>query len=182
MITAEEFVLELNNNEEQQSFKLAIVVALFENDTAKIKFDGEEGPSEKQYAYLNSYTPKISDRVLLGAMGGTYIILGKVNYGEKPSDGLEGLEGEIISINAKIGTMTSNITIMQGDIGAVSTRVGAVENRVSTIEDESQHNITSNQSADVGGNRNIDYMYVDPSTGRLWIRRKNGAWTTYEKI
>lgn len=85
MITAEEFVLEIDNKEESKNFKLATVVELFHNDTAKLKFDGEETASEKQYAYLDSYVPKIDDRVLLGILGGTYVILGKVNYNVSPS-------------------------------------------------------------------------------------------------
>lgn len=84
MITAEDFVLELKNDEEKSNFKLATVVELFENDTAKIQFDGEEIPSEKQYAYLASYVPSVDDRVLLGALGGTYVILGKVNFNISP--------------------------------------------------------------------------------------------------
>lgn len=85
MITAEEFVLEIEPQEESKNFKLATVIELFENDTAKIKFDGEDAPSEKQYAYLDSYVPEINDRVLLGVLGGTYVILGKVNYNVSPA-------------------------------------------------------------------------------------------------
>lgn len=84
MITAEELVLELSNKEESENFKLATVVSLFGNNTAKIQFDGEDTPSEKQYAYLESYKPTTEDRVLLGALSGTYVILGKVNYNVSP--------------------------------------------------------------------------------------------------
>jgi hypothetical protein len=84
MITAEELVQETEPQEVESDFKLGTVSDLFENGTAKIQFDGEETPSEKQYAYLSSYTPAKDDRVLLGAMGGTYIILGKVNYDASP--------------------------------------------------------------------------------------------------
>lgn len=85
MITAEDFVLELNDIEESKNFKLATVIDLFENKTGKVQFDGEDTPSEKQYAYLASYTPKKLDRVMLATVGGTYIILGKVNYNISPS-------------------------------------------------------------------------------------------------
>lgn len=84
MITASDLILDLSNNEENKDFKLASVAALFDNKTAKIQFDGEETPSEKQYAYLSSYTPAVGDRVLLGVLGGTYVILGKVNYNVTP--------------------------------------------------------------------------------------------------
>lgn len=84
MITAEELVQSTETTEEQKCFKLATVVDLFENATAKVLFDGEEEPSEKQYSYLDSYIPSIGDRALLGTLGGTYIILGKINYNVSP--------------------------------------------------------------------------------------------------
>lgn len=84
-MTAEDFVSELNDSGEQKNFKLATVVNLFDNNTAKIQFDGEDTPSEKEYAYLDSYKPRVEDKVLLGVLGGTYVILGKVNYQVAPS-------------------------------------------------------------------------------------------------
>lgn len=84
MITAEELVQATETTEEQKCFKLATVIDLFENATAKVLFDGEEEPSEKQYSYLDSYVPSVGDRALLGALGGTYIILGKINYNVSP--------------------------------------------------------------------------------------------------
>jgi len=85
MITAEELVQELNNDTEQKIFKLGKVVELFENETAKVQFDGEDIPSEKQYAYLDSYIPQVDDRVLLCSVSDTYIILGKIKFDEPPS-------------------------------------------------------------------------------------------------
>lgn len=89
MISTEEMVLEVKPEDSQSSFKLGIVVALFENGTAQIMFDGETAASEKQYAYLDSYAPTMEDRVLLGVLGGTYVILGKVNYNVGPSSEVE---------------------------------------------------------------------------------------------
>lgn len=175
MMTSEEFVLELNNNEEQQSFKLAIVVALFENDTAKIKFDGEEEPSEKQYAYLNSYTPKISDRVLLGVLGGTYVILGKVSFNEEPSQGLGVIESEIVSIKL-------DIVANSDEIASVKDRVATAEDGISSLDTRLATYIRSNMNEDVNGNMNIGTIYVDPSTGQLRVKRKNGTWTYYNKV
>lgn len=85
MITAEELVKSTTIKEPESNFKMALVVELFENDTAKLQFDGEEVPSEKQYAYLDWYIPQINDRVMLGKIGGTYVVLGKVNYDVGPS-------------------------------------------------------------------------------------------------
>lgn len=85
MITTDELVELTEEQEQQNQFKLGTVVELFGVGTAKVQFDGEETPSEKQYAYLDSYIPEAGDRVLFGVLGGTYVILGKVNYNVSPS-------------------------------------------------------------------------------------------------
>ena len=85
MITTDELVELTEVQDQQNHFKLGAVVGLFGDGTAKVQFDGEETPSEKQYAYLDSYIPEAGDRVLFGVLGGTYVILGKVNYNVSPS-------------------------------------------------------------------------------------------------
>lgn len=97
MITTDELV-EMMESEQQSPFKLGTVVALFENGTAKIQFDGEEEASEKEYAYLANYSPKEGDRVLLASVAGTYIIFDKIKYKEKPESAgqLFRLEGNVI--------------------------------------------------------------------------------------
>lgn len=153
MIDAEQFVVELDDKEEHKNFKLATVVDLFINDTAKLQFDGEDTPSEKEYAYLDSYTPMVDDRVLLGVLGGTYVILGKVNYNEAPSSGgdvadrylfdlkavtiLKGMEvsgavtfNEGVSVVGDIGT-TGNITAVA--INASGTITGANLSTAGTV-------------------------------------------------
>ena len=79
--TAQELV---ETPQENKNFKMAVVAELFPNSTAKVTFDGEEEASEKQYAYLSSYVPKSGDRVLMAAVGGTYVILGKVKFNASP--------------------------------------------------------------------------------------------------
>lgn len=79
--TAQELV---ETPQENKNFKMAVVAELFPNSTAKVTFDGEEEASEKQYAYLSSYIPKSGDRVLMAAVGGTYVILGKVKFNASP--------------------------------------------------------------------------------------------------
>lgn len=65
---------------QQEPFVLGTVKELFTNGNAKITFDGEDVPSNKKYSYLASYSPNVSDRVLLIKISGTYIIIGKINY------------------------------------------------------------------------------------------------------
>lgn len=76
--------------QEQQVFKLGTVTNLFENGTAQVRFDGEESPSQKQYAFLSTYRPVVDDRVFLAAIGGTYVILGAISHeisGDDPDEG-----------------------------------------------------------------------------------------------
>lgn len=80
-------LIEMESAEPQNSFRIGVVVDLFPNSTAKITFDGEDAASEKQYAYLSSYTPTVGDRVLLASTSSTYVVLGKVKYNEGPNTG-----------------------------------------------------------------------------------------------
>lgn len=119
MITSEEFVLELNNiNSDKSNFKLGTVIDLFDNQTAQVQFDGEDTPSEKQYAYLESYPPTVFDRVLLAVIGGTYIIMGKVNYNISPPT-KEELDRYLFDI--KLVTMTKGLNVT----GATTLNSGA---------------------------------------------------------
>ena len=60
--------------------KMAEVVGLFENGTAKVKFDGEEVASEKEYGFLRHYIPKVGDKVFMMEFNGSYIIFDAVDY------------------------------------------------------------------------------------------------------
>ncbi|WP_034860741.1 hypothetical protein [Ruminiclostridium cellobioparum] len=77
---AGEFLSSINNDKGYRVFKLAIVTALFASGFPQIKFDGEITSSAKKYPILASYTPAINDRVLVAAVSGTYVILGKIKY------------------------------------------------------------------------------------------------------
>lgn len=180
MMTAEDFVLELDDNEEKKSFKLAIVVGLFENETAKIQFDGEENPSEKQYAYLESYIPKIDDRVLLGVLGGTYIILGKVNFNESPE--ANALLAMITTLQNQMEAVLIRISATEGETTDNRSLINGHTDDISTIQTDLSYKVSSNISADVNGNRNVDYIYVDPTNSNLAVRRKNSLWTQYKAI
>ena len=80
MMNASDFVSLMTPKEQDKSFKLATVVDISQNNTAIIQFDGEEEPSSKSFAFLDSYQANIGDRILLSNVGGTYVIIGKVQY------------------------------------------------------------------------------------------------------
>ena len=69
---ADEFLSIIDEKEGKKVFRLGTIA------DGKVQFDGEDSPSEKLYMKLGSYVVINGDRVLLAAVGGTYVILGKV--------------------------------------------------------------------------------------------------------
>lgn len=103
--------------------KMAEVVGLFENGTAKVKFDGEEAPSEKEYGFLRHYIPKIGDKVFMMEFNGSYIIFDAVDYqvpAQKPIN-LNYIKGNTV--------IEGNLTLKGGP-----TTVEAVNGKFSKIE------------------------------------------------
>lgn len=88
-LTAEDQLISEQQVEPQadKAFKLATVTELLEDGCAKIKFDEDEEASEKEYAYLSCYSPTVGDRVLIGIVGASYVIIGKINYAIPPEAG-----------------------------------------------------------------------------------------------
>lgn len=76
MITPAEF-LELLNDKEKSDFKIGTIDPNYSGGKAKIKFDGEDTVSGKEYLSVG-YSPKANDRVLLVKISGTYLILGEI--------------------------------------------------------------------------------------------------------
>lgn len=186
MMTAEDFVLELKDDEEKRNFKLGIVVELFENDTAKIKFDGEETDSEKQYAYLSSYIPVVDDRVLLAVTGGTYIILGKVNYNVSPESGEEQVDRYLFDLktvnilkglelsgdfNANDGmSVVGNIGVNGNVMATGLSATGAVTGASATINGS-----LSSGSLDTG-TTNVSYLTATGTVKGNYIDSTNAAY------
>jgi hypothetical protein len=85
---ASELLEQTANPELKSAFRIGTVTELFTTPlfTAKIKFDGEEVASEKQYSYLASYSPIVNDRVIMATIAGTYIILGNIAYNTAPAN------------------------------------------------------------------------------------------------
>mgnify|MGYP001258068544 FL=1 len=85
------------------SDKLAEVVELTERKTAKVKFDGEESTSEKEYPYLRGYVPKIGDKVFMKSFNGSYIIFDAISFEVEPDD----LKTEITT---QVNTLKTELT------------------------------------------------------------------------
>jgi len=78
MIDAAELLQITGSSPQQNGYRLGKVDPAYSSGRPKIIFDGETTASGKQYPYLSSYTPAANDRVLLVAVAGSYIILGKI--------------------------------------------------------------------------------------------------------
>lgn len=103
--------------------KMAEVVGLFENGTAKVRFDGEEAPSEKEYGFLRHYIPKVGDKVFMMEFNGSYIIFDAVDYqvpAQKPIN-LNYIKGNTV--------IEGNLTLKGGP-----TTVEAVNGKFTKIE------------------------------------------------
>ena len=105
--------------------KMAEVVGLFENGTAKVKFDGEEVASEKEYGFLRHYIPKVGDKVFMMEFNGSYIIFDAVDY-QVPSQ-------KPINLNYIKGntTIEGDLTLRGGP-----TTVEAVNGKFTNIKSE----------------------------------------------
>lgn len=105
--------------------KMAEVVDLFENGTAKVRFDGEEVASEKEYGFLRHYIPKIGDKVFMMEFNGSYIIFDAVDYqvpAQKPIN-LNYIKGNTV--------IEGNLTLKGGP-----TIVEAVNGKFTNIKSE----------------------------------------------
>ena len=79
MIDAEELLQITAGNPQQSMFKLGRIDPAYSGSgRPKVVFDGETTASGKQYPYLSIYTPAANDRILLAAVAGSYVILGKI--------------------------------------------------------------------------------------------------------
>lgn len=117
--------------------KMATVVGFFEETkTAKIQFDGEEKPAEKEYPYLSSYSPKLDDKVFCLEFGESFIILGEVTFQKKPFDLNETLTN---SIDPKIKALSEK---HKADKTELTTKI---ETNTKSIE-TNKKSITTNKS------------------------------------
>lgn len=80
MITADQFLdIVRGGNNNKALVRLGEVSSVDPNTgRPSIVFDGEVEPSVKRYTYLDSYMPTEGDRVLLLAVGNTYVVIGKI--------------------------------------------------------------------------------------------------------
>lgn len=134
--------------QKQQVFRLGTVTNLFENGTAQVRFDGEESPSQKQYAFLSTYRPAVDDRVFLAAIGGTYVILGAISHEISQDDPTE---GNFVTLQVSESAQIEDLTVSgSATLQSLTVNYGAAINGVFSVNG----NITFNDNiASFGYNR-----------------------------
>lgn len=136
---------------------MATVVGFFEETkTAKIQFDGEEKPAEKEYPYLASYSPKLDDKVFCLEFGESFIILGEVTFQKKPFDLNETLTN---SIEPKIKALSDK---HDADKTELTTKIEA---NTKSIE-ANKTTINSNKSSADSSIRNL-WNSVNSNTSNI---------------
>lgn len=53
-------------------------IASVGDGAASVIIDSEDTATKKMYKSINSYSPKVGDRVLLDRIGGSYVIIGSI--------------------------------------------------------------------------------------------------------
>lgn len=57
---------------------LGTISAVIENAGLRLTIDGEDSPTTKEYRFLDSYIPRVGDRVLVAEVSDSYVVLGRV--------------------------------------------------------------------------------------------------------
>ncbi len=148
------------------SDKLATVTGFFESGAARVKFDGEEEESKKEYPFMKHCIPEEGDRVYMREFADSYIIDGVVLFETAPQklDGSEGdwtVNGTLKAKNANItesvtakevkGNLTGNVTgNVKGNLTGDVT--GSLKGNVTgDVTGNLKGNVTGNVNGDVNG-------------------------------
>ena len=143
--------------------RLATVVDFFESGAAKVRFDGEDKDSEKEYPFMKHCIPTKGDRVYMRAFAESYIIEGVILFETAPQklDGVDSdfnVKGKLKASSAEIsgnvnasnfnGNVTGNVT------GSLNGNVtGNVKGNVNgNVTGSLNGNVTGNVRGDVTGN------------------------------
>ena len=59
-------------------FRLGTVDLAYTSGLPKVKLDGDDTVTAKEYSHIRNYSPKAGDRVMLALVGNTYIIIGRL--------------------------------------------------------------------------------------------------------
>ena len=159
------------------SGKLAEVVELTEIGTAKVKFEGEESPSEKEYPYYRSYVPRVGDKVHMVEFNGSYIIADAISHEIAPDDVKSYVAVETNKLRDEINGVKNDYTKttdLEKNYLQISNFGSQIDNHTAG---KGRRLVRSNVTS--GSTYNIDYLYIEPSTKKLYVRTVSGTWYSF---
>ena len=159
------------------SSKLAEVVELTAIRTAKVKFEGEEIPSEKEYPYYGSYVPRVGDKVHMVEFNGSYIIADAISHEIAPDDVKSYVAVETNKLRDEINGVKNDYTKttdLEKNYLQISNFGSQIDNHTTG---KGRGLVRSNVTS--GSTYNIDYLYIEPSTKKLHVRTVSGTWYSF---
>lgn len=79
-------------------FRLGTVDLAYTSGLPKVKLDGDDDVTVKQYSHIRMYSPTAGDRVMLALVGNTYIILGRLRNDPLQAPDTGGSGGGSVSV------------------------------------------------------------------------------------
>lgn len=77
MLKVKDYLKDTNKDQASQ-FTLGTIAQGYSSGRPLVIFDGDDASGKKEYPYISSYTPVSGDRVLLGKVAGSFVIIGRV--------------------------------------------------------------------------------------------------------
>lgn len=94
-----ENLVEIAKENEKNSKADFATISVIHADGVQLIFDGETTAAQKHYQVLQSYKPKVGDRVYLVRVSGTAVVLGSVGAPTSESGGGGGSEFDTLTVN-----------------------------------------------------------------------------------
>lgn len=121
--------------------RLATVVDFFESGAAKVRFDGEDKDSEKEYPFMKHCIPVKGDRVYMRAFAESYIIEGVILFETAPQK-LDGVDSDF-----KVG---GNLTAKKINADDINTSNLTASTQITTNYIDTNailcHNLSANRN------------------------------------
>jgi len=127
--------------------RLATVVDFFESGAAKVRFDGEDKDSEKEYPFMKHCIPTKGDRVYMRAFAESYIIEGVILFETAPQK-LDGVDSDF-NVKGKLKASSAEIS---GNVSASNINGDVTGNVTGNVRGSLTGNVRGNVTGDVTGN------------------------------
>lgn len=127
--------------------RLATVVDFFESGAAKVRFDGEDKDSEKEYPFMKHCIPTKGDRVYMRAFAESYIIEGVILFETAPQK-LDGVDSDF-NVKGKLKASSAEIS---GNVSASNFNGNVTGDVTGNVTGTLYGNVKGNVTGNVNGN------------------------------